>query len=219
MICYQVTRERYPHHVPPTIRAKTGSNMPTEELQSDGTITVTGQAQPVTAPDAPPTSWDDIFKHPRFKELQKTAREAQAALAAQQQAQSEAEQAKLKEQAEWKQLYETAEVAAKKLKDELDAKNAAMLKREKQLAIQDAARSHEPPFIAEAISDVLVLISVDDLPDDDELAKVAAARVKDLAKAKPWLLQTTRSDPGSPPGRKLVGGAGKPTGTGKPMGI
>jgi len=213
-----VTRERYPHHVPPTIRAITGSNMPTEDLQSDGTVTVTGQAQPVAAPDAPPASWDEIFKHPRFKELQRTAKEAQAALTAQQQAQAEAEQAKLKEQAEWKQLYETAEVAAKKLKDELDAKTTAMQRREKQLAIQDAARSHEPPFITEAISDVLLLIPVDELPDGDDLSKAAAAQVKDLAKAKPWLLQTTRSDPGSPPGRK-VAGAMTITSTGKPMGI
>lgn len=192
--------------------------MPTEELPIDGTVTATAPAQPVAAPDAPPASWDDIFKHPRFKELQKQAKEAQAALAAQQQAQSEAEQAKLKEQAEWKQLYETAEVAAKKLKDELDAKNAAMLKREKQLAIQDAARSHEPPFITEAISDVLLLIQTDELPDGDELPKAAAAQVKELAKTKPWLLKTTRSDPGSPPGYKPAG-VTKVTGTGKPMGI
>jgi hypothetical protein len=192
--------------------------MPTEDLQSDGTVTVTGQAQPVAAPDAPPTTWEAIFTHPRFKELQRTAKEAQAALTAQQQAQAEAEQAKLKEQAEWKQLYETAEVAAKKLKDELDAKTTAMQRREKQLAIQDAARSHEPPFITEAISDVLLLIPVDELPDGDDLSKAAAAQVKDLAKAKPWLLQTTRSDPGSPPGRK-VAGAMTITSTGKPMGI
>ena len=185
--------------------------MPTEDLPTDGTVTV-------TAPDAPPASWDEVFKHPRFKELQKTTKEAQAALAAQQQAQSEAEQAKLKEQAEWKQLYETAEVAAKKLKDELDAKNAAILKREKQLATQDAARSHEPPFIAEAIGDVLLLIAADELPEGDELPKAAAAQVKALAVAKPWLLQTTRSDPGSPPGRRVAGPV-KITGTGKPMGI
>jgi hypothetical protein len=192
--------------------------MPTEDLQSDGTVTVTGQAQPVAAPDAPPASWDLVFQHPRFKELQRTAKEAQAALTAQQQAQAEAEQAKLKEQAEWKQLYETAEVAAKKLKYELDAKTTAMQRREKQLAIQDAARSHEPPFITEAISDVLLLIPVDELPDGDDLSKAAAAQVRDLAKAKPWLLQTTRSDPGSPPGRK-VAGAMTITSTGKPMGI
>ena len=192
------------------------------EFVTDTTAGVTEPLQPAPSgpsPDGVPQSWEDVFKHPRFKELQKQAKEAQAALAAQQAAQEAAEQAKLKDEAKWQQLYETTEAAAKKLKDELDAKNVAYLRREKQLAVQDAARSHEPPFISEAIGDVLVLISVDDLPDDDELAKVAAARVKDLAKAKPWLLQTTRSDPGSPPGRKLVGGAGKPTGTGKPMGI
>lgn len=193
--------------------------MPTEDLQSDGTVTVTGQAQPApVATDGPPASWDEIFKHPRIKEALQAAKEAKAALAAQQQAQAEAEQAKLKEQAEWKQLYETAEVAAKKLKDELDAKTTAMQRREKQLAIQDAARSHEPPFITEAISDVLLLIPVDELPDGDDLSKAAAAQVRDLAKAKPWLLQTTRSDPGSPPGRK-VAGAMTITSTGKPMGI
>ena len=98
--------------------------MPTEDLQNDGTITVTGQAQPApVATDGPPASWDEIFKHPRIKEALKEAKEAKAALAAQQQAQTEAEQAKLKDEAKWQQLYETAEVAAKKLKDELDAAN------------------------------------------------------------------------------------------------
>ena len=193
--------------------------MPTEETIVDGVVAVTAQAQPAPiATDGPPASWDEIFKHPRFKELQKAAKEAQAALAAQQQAQSEAEQAKLKEDAKWQQLYETAEVAAKKLKDELDAKNAAMLKREKQLAIQAAARPNAPPFIPEAIGDVLLLIATDELPEGDELPKAAAAQVKALAKAKPWLLQTTRSDPGSPAGRRVAGPV-QVTGTGKPMGI
>ena len=180
--------------------------MPTEDLQSDGAVTVTGQAQPApVATDGPPASWDEIFKHPRFKELQKAAKEAQAALAARDAAQAKAEDDKLKEQAKYQQLYETAEKRAAQLKDELDAKNAAMLRREKQLAIQDAARSNDPPFIPEAIGDVLLLIQADELPDGDELPKAAAAQVKALAKAKPWLLQTTRSDPGSPPGRKPAG--------------
>lgn len=183
----------------------------------DATDGVIEPAQPAPANGVPAT-WEDVFKHPRFKELQKTAKEAQAALEAQQQAQAEAEQAKLIEQAEWKQLYETAEQAAAKLKAELYATKAAMTKREKQLAIQDAARSHEPPFIPEAIGDVLLLIQVDDLPDGDELPGAAAAQVKALAASKPWLLQTSRTDPGSPPGRKPAG-AVKVTGTGKPMGL
>ena len=192
------------------------------EFVTDTTAGVTEQAQPAqngASPDGVPQSWEDVFKHPRFKELQRTAKEAQAALAAQQEAQAKAAEDELKEQAKWQQLYETTEAAAAKLKAELQQAHASMARREKQLAIQDAARSHEPPFIAEAIGDVLLLISVDDLPDGDELSKSAAAQVKALATAKPWLLQTTRSDPGSPPGRKPAGSAGKPTGTGKPMGL
>ena len=192
----------------------------TEDIVTDGTVTVTGSAQPAPAPiDGPPATWDDIFKHPRIKEALQAAKDAKAALAAQQQAQAEAEQAKLKEEAKWQQLYETTEKRAAQLKDELDAKTAAMSKREKQLAIKDAARSNDPPFIAEAIDDILLLIQADELPEGDELPTAAAAQVKALAKSKPWLLQTTRSDPGSPAGRKPAGGVGKPTGTGKPMGI
>ena len=178
-----------------------------EEIKDDGTVTVTGQASTPATPatDAPPATWEAIFTHPRIKEALQAAKDAKAALAAQQAAQAEAEQAKLKEEAKWQQLYETAEVAAKKLKDELDAKTTAMARREKQLAIQDAARSNDPPFIPEAIGDVLLLIQADELPEGDELPKAAAAQVKALAKAKPWLLQTTRSDPGSPPGRKPAG--------------
>ena len=192
------------------------------EFVTDTTAGVTEPLQPAPtgpSPDGVPQSWEDVFKHPRFKELQKQAKEAQAALAAQQAAQDEAKQAELKEQAKWQQLYETAEAAAANLKNELQQTQAAMLRREKQLALQDAARSHEPPFIAEALGDVLILIQADELPDGDELPKAAQSKVKALAEAKPWLLQTTRSDPGSPPGRKPAGGAGKPTGTGKPMGL
>lgn len=180
------------------------------EFVTDTTAGVTEPVQPAPngqTADGVPQSWEDVFKHPRFKELQKQAKEAQAALAAQQEAQAEAEQAKLKEQAEWKQLYETTEAAAAKLKQELEQTRAAMLRREKQLALTDAARSHEPPFIAEALGDVLILISVDDLPDGDDLPGAAQAKVKELAKQKPWLLQTTRTDPGSPPGPKLAGKA------------
>ena len=192
------------------------------EFVTDTTAGVTEQAQPAqngASPDGVPQSWEDVFKHPRFKELQRTAKEAQAALAAPQEAQATAADDEHKEQAKWQQLYETTEAAAAKLKAELQQAHASMARREKQLAIQDAARNHEPPFIAEAIGDVLVLIQADELPDGEDLPKAAQSKVKALAEAKPWLLQTTRSDPGSPPGRKPAGGAGKPTGTGKPMGL
>ena len=189
------------------------------EQQIDGSdaVTFTGQAAP--APDAPPQSWDEVFKHPRFKELQRTAKEAQAALEAQKQQQAQAEEAKLKEQAEWQKLYEAKSEEAQRLKAEAEQAHLSYIRTLKQQAIKDAARSHEPPFVAEAIPDILLIVAVDELPDDDGLAKAAEAKVKELAKVKPWLLAQARSDPGSPPGRKPIGGATKPTGTGKPMGL
>lgn len=185
---------------------------------------VDGQQAPVTetaqpAPDAVPQSWDEVFKHPRFKELQKAAKEAQAALDAQKQAQADAEQAKLKEQARWQELYEAEQARAKQAQAELEQAKLGALRNLKQQAIKDAARSHEPPFVAEAIPDILVLVAVDELPDDGDMAKAAEAQVKELAKAKPWLLTQARKDPGSPPGRQPIGGVTKQTGTGKPMGL
>jgi hypothetical protein len=192
--------------------------MPPEDLEKD-----VASGDDVTTTTGDGVDWDTIYKTPQFQSIvadyKKRAKAAEAALAAQQEAQAKAAEDELKEQAKWQQLYETTEAAAAKLKAELQQAHASMARREKQLAIQDAARSHEPPFIAEAIGDVLLLISVDDLPDGDELSKSAAAQVKALATAKPWLLSTARNDPGSPPGRKPAGGAGKPTGTGKPMGL
>ena len=192
--------------------------MPPEDVKENVTPT-----EDVTTVTSDGVDWDTIYKTPQFQSVvadyKKRAKAAEAALAAQQAAQEAAEQAKLKDEAKWQQLYETTEAAAAKLKDELQQTQAAMLRREKQLALQDAARSHEPPFIAEALGDVLILIQADELPEGDELPKAAQSKVKALATAKPWLLQTTRSDPGSPPGRKPAGGAGKPTGTGKPMGL
>lgn len=185
--------------------------------QIDGQAPVTETAQP--APDAVPQSWEDVFKHPRFKELQRAAKEAQAALDAQKQAQAQAEEAKLKEQAKWQELYEAKVREADQTKAELEQAKLDALRNLKQQAIKDAARSHEPPFVAEAIPDILLLVAVDELPDDGDLAKAAEARVKELAKSKPWLLAQARSDPGSPPGRKPIGGVTKQTGTGKPMGI
>jgi len=192
--------------------------MPPEDLEKD-----VASGDDVTTTTGDGVDWDTIYKTPQFQSIvadyKKRAKAAEAALAAQQEAQAKAAEDELKEQAKWQQLYETTEAAAAKLKAELQQAHASMARREKQLAVQDAARSHEPPFIAEAIGDVLLLISVDDLPDGDELSKSAAAQVKALATAKPWLLSTARNDPGSPPGRKPAGGAGKPTGTGKPMGL
>lgn len=192
--------------------------MPPEDLEKD-----VASGDDVTTTTGDGVDWDTIYKTPQFQSIvadyKKRAKAAEAALAAQQAEQAAAEQAKLKEQQQWQQLYETTEAAAAKLKAELQEAQQAMQRRERQLAIQDAARNHEPPFIPAAIGDVLLLIQPDDLPDGDDLPKAAQAKVKALAESKPWLLQTVRSDPGSPPGRKPAGSTGKPTGTGKPLGL
>ena len=192
--------------------------MPPEDLEKD-----VASGDDVTTTTGDGVDWDTIYKTPQFQSIvadyKKRAKAAEAALAAQQEAQAKAAEDELKEQAKWQQLYETTEAAAAKLKAELQQAHASMARRERQLAIQDAARNHEPPFIPAAIGDVLLLIQADDLPDGDDLPKAAQAKVKALAESKPWLLQTVRSDPGSPPGRKPAGGTGKPNGTGKPLGL
>jgi len=61
--------------------------------------------EPTTEPeakDAPPKSWEEIFKHPRFKELSTRATKAEKALA-------DADAAKLKEVSDYKTLFEKTE--------------------------------------------------------------------------------------------------------------
>ena len=192
--------------------------MPTEEVKDDGSVTVTGQAQPVTAPDAPPANWEDVFKHPRIKEALQAAKEAKAALEAQKLAQAKAEDDKLAQQAEWQKLAEKREKEAAEALAQLAAERQGRQHDTKRRAVEDAARQHDPAFVAEAIPVLLRMVELDELPDDDTLPKAVQDAVKALAKANPYMLQTTRSDPGSPPGRKPAG-ISKPTGTGRPMGL
>jgi hypothetical protein len=140
-------------------------------------------------------------------------------LTAQQQAQAEAaEDDKLKQQAEWQKLAEKREKEAADALAQLAAERQGRHNDTKRRAVEDAARQHDPAFVAEAIPVLLRMVELDELPDDDTLPKAVQDAVKALAKANPYMLQTTRSDPGSPPGRK-VAGAMTITSTGKPMGI
>ena len=192
--------------------------MPTEDLQSDGTTTVSASAQPVTAPDGPPDSWDKVFQHPRIKESLKEAKEAKAALVAQQQAQAKAEDDKLAQQAEWQKLAEKREKEVAEALAQLSEERMERQRDTKRWTVEKAAQQHEPPFVPEAIPILLRMVELDELPDDDTLPKAVQDAVKAFAKANPYMLQTTRSDPGSPPGRRVAGPA-TITGTGKPMGI
>lgn len=184
----------------------------------DGTAAVPPAAQPAPAIDAPPATWEDVFKHPRFKELQKAAKDAQAALEAQRQEQEQAEQDKLAEQQQFQALWQKAQERTKELESELAAATAKAQQQQREAAIKEAARSHEPPFLTEALPDLLRLIDLDGFDPEGDLDKQAAGMVAAFAKSRPWLLQSPRSDPGSPPGRKLAGPS-KVSGTGKPMGL
>lgn len=190
------------------------------EIVPDATTSVTDIAQPVqaAASDGVPATWEDVFKHPRFKELQKQAKEALAALAAQQAAQAKAEDEKLAQQAEWQKLAEKREKEAAEALAQLAEERRQRLHDTKRRAVEDAARQHEPAFVPEAIPVLLRMVELDDLPDDDTLPNAVQDTVKALAKSNTYMLQTARNDPGSPPGRKPAGAA-KPTGTGKPMGL
>ena len=193
--------------------------MPTEETKDDGAVAVTTQAQPApVATDGPPASWDEIFKHPRIKEALKEAKDAKAALAAQQAAQAKAEDDKLAQQAEWQKLAEKREKEAADALAQLAEERMARQRDTKRWTVEKAAQQHDPAFVPEAIPILLRMVELDELPDDDTLPNAVQDAVKAFAKANPYMLQTTRSDPGSPPGRRVAGPV-QVTGTGKPMGI
>lgn len=167
-----------------------------------------GQGDAQRPADAPPATWEEVFQHERFKQLLKRAKEAEAALEAINREKAEAEAAKLKEQARYEELFQREQQKAAKLAEELETlKRNQELERKRQ-AVLEAARAHEPPFAKEALSDVALFIDLEALQvDDDGKIKGVEAAVKELAKAKPYMLEQKRSDPGSPAGRPATGPA------------
>lgn len=74
------------------------------------------QATPPSA-DPFPKSWEEIFQHPRFKELNTAKQTAEQRLKEIEDKEKEATEASLKEQNKWKELYDTSqkELSAQKL--------------------------------------------------------------------------------------------------------
>lgn len=68
--------------------------------------------------DSFPASWEDVFKHPRFKELTQRAKTAEEKLAQLQKEREEIEKKKLEEEKNFQELYKKAEEAAKQLEAE-----------------------------------------------------------------------------------------------------
>lgn len=72
---------------------------------------------PATPPqnaDAMPASWEEIFKHPRFKELNEAKSKAEQRLAEIEAKEKEQTEAALKKNNEWKELYEGTQNDLKK---------------------------------------------------------------------------------------------------------
>ena len=193
--------------------------MTTEETKQD--VAPQGDAADVTQ-SSDGIDWETIYKTPQFQSVvadyKKRTKAAEAALAARDAAQAAAEDAKLKEQGDHQKI---AEKLAQELQDTkvlLEAATTGRQRDTKRWTVEKAAQQHDPAFVPEAIPILLRMVELDELPDDDTLPKAVQDAVKAFAKANPYMLQTTRSDPGSPPGRRVAGPV-KITGTGKPMGI
>lgn len=65
-----------------------------------------------------PLTWEDVFKHPRFKELNQRAKSAEEKLAQLEKERQEREKKTLEEQNNFRALYEQAETTAKQLQIE-----------------------------------------------------------------------------------------------------
>ena len=166
--------------------------------------------------------WETIYKTPQFQSIvadyKKRTKAAEAALAARDAEQAAAEDAKLQEQGEHQKRADRLAQELQDTKVLLEAATTGRQRDTKRWTVEKAAQQHDPAFVPEAIPILLRMVELDELPDDDTLPKAVQDAVKAFAKANPYMLQTTRSDPGSPPGRRVAGPV-KITGTGKPMGI
>jgi hypothetical protein len=186
------------------------------ELAKQNAVRPPTENKPTVTPDAdvPPT-WEAIFEHPRFKELTKRAKAAEQKLTDVENAQRLAEEAKLKEQARFQELYEAEKQRATDLAAQLTATAQAAKRTANLHALQAAAQRHQPPWAAEAVKNLARFVEADVL--DAELDdKAADAQIKQIVTAQPYVLMPQRADHGSPPLRKAVGPA-QPVKSGRPL--
>lgn len=153
--------------------------------------------------DGPPTTWDEIFNHPRFKALNLRAKEAETEVETQRQVAEDAKKAELEEQAKWKELYEAEQGKVTESTQRIAELEQKRIEATKYRGVEAAVRRHQPPFLEFAVNDVLSFATLDDVTiDDDGKVQGADAIVKAIAEKRPHWLDTKRQDPGSPPGRK-----------------
>jgi len=185
-----------------------------EEKKQDQEPTNEQEQQPSgTPPSLSDEQWELAFQHPRFKDLAKRAKEAEARLKEREQAERDAAKEELKAKQEFAKLYEQAQDEVVALKAELDDLRAAQIAGAKRQAVALAAR--KAGLNDRAADDAHLFVRLDDinLADDGspDMAQVAKL-VKALAQERPYLVEK-RSDPGTPPGRKPAPGQ---AGSGQP---
>lgn len=105
----------------------------TEEQPEQETPATPAEAEKTDTPAGSettvPDSWDDIFKHPRFKELTERAKTAESKLSEIEKAKAEAERKAAEEQGKYKELYEEMQTEAEKAKAEKQALELSILRR------------------------------------------------------------------------------------------
>ena len=80
--------------------------------------------------EVPPTTWDEVFKHPRFAQLNQRAKEAEKALADLQKAQGDAETARLAEEKKWQDLAAKYKEDLAKVQGQVESERVARLRLE-----------------------------------------------------------------------------------------
>jgi len=146
-----------------------------------------------------PSSWEEIFKHPRFKQLVQRSKQAEAELDRLKKEEAEAEKSRLKETEQYKELYEKAEkdleTASTRL-TESERKFRNMLIRSEALQTATVTGFADP-------RDALQFLDLDEVGVSDEWevdSKAVKSKIEKLAEEKPYLLKKTKSrDPGVPP--------------------
>lgn len=83
---------------------------------------------PKGEPGPVPTSWGDVFQHPRFKELNQRAKDAEEKLAQIEEQAKKENETKLAEQQKWQELAEARQKEIDPLKTENDRLRVAMEK-------------------------------------------------------------------------------------------
>lgn len=81
----------------------------TEPIKPEPTPEPEPTPTPTPTPDGPPGSWSEIFKHPRFRELNDRAKAAEEALAKITSDQKKANDEALEKRAEYKTLWENSQ--------------------------------------------------------------------------------------------------------------